>query len=53
MIFWHYGYLANKPRGLQAARKLRTSRRVNRWVSADFILSLHDNSKENYGFCTI
>jgi small subunit ribosomal protein S23e len=27
---------SNKPRGLQAARKLRTSRRENRWADKDY-----------------
>lgn len=27
---------ANKPRGLQAARKLRTTRRENRWADKDY-----------------
>jgi hypothetical protein len=27
---------ANKPRGIQAARKLRTSRRENRWADKDY-----------------
>ena len=30
--YWRF-CSANKPRGLQAARKLRTDRRLNRWVS--------------------
>ena len=30
--------LANKPRGLQAARKLRNDRRENRWVCTSIIL---------------
>ena len=28
---------ANKPRGLQAARKLRTDRRLNRWVRLAYL----------------
>lgn len=29
-------HAANKPRGIQAARKLRTSRRENRWADKDY-----------------
>lgn len=31
-----YAQTANKPRGLQAARKLRTSRRENRWADKNY-----------------
>jgi hypothetical protein len=34
----HYYVVANKPRGLQAARKLRNTRRDNRWVCLPFVL---------------
>ncbi len=36
-------FTANKPRGLQAARKLRTDRRDNRWVGIMRLMTV-DNS---------
>lgn len=38
---WYPRLVANKPRGLQAARKLRTTRRENRWVRTGVVTALH------------
>lgn len=36
--------VANKPRGLQAARKLRTDRRLNRWVCLYLLMSRREEA---------